>query len=402
MPRFRLNTEVPSTPAEYLAVRVRDYLHMPDPGALYTLLGSVAANLIEGPPVWLMLVGPPGCGKTELLNALIDLPGMYELASISGESAFLSATPKKERAADATGGILKQVGDHGGVVINDFTSVLELGRERLEEVLSVFRETYSGRWRRNVGVEGGRVIEWTGHVAFFGGVTGDIDRRQQVSAALGERWMYYRMREGTEQPGSNYEAARQALMNSSRNGWRTDLRGLVSGFFSGLDLEFGKRARRRQLTDAEMVRIIRIGSVAATCRSAVVRDSYTRDIVSVRETECESRIAASLGQLLLGLEIIGVGEKQRWKLIGKVALDSMPQVRRVVVEQARARAADGGVSIAELKRITGCSDSTVRRAVEDLEVHGVLEQTTVDANGRKKTNLTKWMQGEWKKGWRGI
>ena len=36
------------------------WLHLPDPGALLAVLGTIAANRLDGDPVWLLLVGPPG------------------------------------------------------------------------------------------------------------------------------------------------------------------------------------------------------------------------------------------------------------------------------------------------------------------------------------------------------
>ena len=76
--RLRLhgNGRNPSTPIEYLATNMKKYLHMPDCGALNTLMGAVAANMIQGGPVWLMFVGPAGSGKTEMLNSLLGLPGV--------------------------------------------------------------------------------------------------------------------------------------------------------------------------------------------------------------------------------------------------------------------------------------------------------------------------------------
>lgn len=410
---------------------------MPDASVLYCLMGAVAANMLEGSPVWIMLVGPPSSGKTELLNSLLGIGKVFELASISNESAFLSATSSKDRVQGATGGILRQVGVHGAVVVNDFTSVLSLGKESLAQVLTVFRETFSGRWTRHVGADGGRHIRWgPGKVAFFGGVTGEIDRVQMVSASLGERWVYWRMDttdgrpmdgehdqgdERDQQPGQTsdegesgggggggagmaggvmgaavrsrtnaYERTRRALKNSSKDGWREELRDLVTAFFMGLDLEFAHgdqamleeyrasgKSKRRELTDVEIGRLIRLGEVGVRCRSAVVREQYGsgHEILGVRETEAPVRLTTVLGQLLIGMEAIGVGEADRWRVLQKVVLDSMPMMRRVVLDKVRWAEAVGrreGVSLEELVKATGASSGVVCRTVEDLEVHGVV------------------------------
>ena len=46
------------------------WLYLPDDSMLKVLLGAVAANLMPGDPLWLLLVGPTGSGKTELLDPL--------------------------------------------------------------------------------------------------------------------------------------------------------------------------------------------------------------------------------------------------------------------------------------------------------------------------------------------
>src|ERR1700741_2407859 len=211
----------PQTPIGPLAVEVRNFLHLPDPSSLYVLYGAVAANMFEGPPCWLMLVGPPSCGKSEILNTLLDIPHMISGADISGEAAFLSGSNRRERASDATGGILRQIGDHGGVVLNDFTSVLSKPTDKFNPIMSVFREAFVGEWTRQIGGEGGRILTWKGRLALFAGVTGRIDQHHQVSAELGERWIYWRY---DTEPGSQYDdhfaETMMALSSNRVNGWR--------------------------------------------------------------------------------------------------------------------------------------------------------------------------------------
>jgi hypothetical protein len=48
----------PYTFDQTLAVFTR-WLILPDPTPVYALLGTVAANLLEGDPVWLGIIGPP-------------------------------------------------------------------------------------------------------------------------------------------------------------------------------------------------------------------------------------------------------------------------------------------------------------------------------------------------------
>src|SRR5262249_42729990 len=104
------------------------WLYMMDTGALEIVLATYAANRLPGDPVWLMLVGPPSSGKGEILNALSPLPAIFHAATIS-EAALLSGTSKKSRTKGSKGGLLKEIGKFGILVLKDFTSVLSMNRD---------------------------------------------------------------------------------------------------------------------------------------------------------------------------------------------------------------------------------------------------------------------------------
>ena len=59
------------------------WLHLPNRTPVYAMLGTVAANLLPGDPVWLGLVAPPSSAKTELLNALTGLPFVVSASTLT-------------------------------------------------------------------------------------------------------------------------------------------------------------------------------------------------------------------------------------------------------------------------------------------------------------------------------
>lgn len=387
MARFR---GLPDTPIDWLALKVREYLHMPDPLMLYTVIGSLAANMIEGNPVWLMLVGAPGSGKTELLMALLGVPGVHPVSSLEGKGVFLSGTSARERATDATGGLLRQVGEAGALVIDDLSCILSLPADQIRIVMDVMRQTFSGRYDRAMGVDGGKILHWCGKLAFLGGATGSIDHYHSVSASLGERWIYYRL---TEEDG--YHKSRRALVNAGFSSWREELRELMRSFFDVEELGFKSIAARPEMMTAEMVRIIRIASFVAPCRSAVLREtSGSREIIGPRETEQSSRLAGTLGQLMAGLKVVGVSEANRWKSIKRVALDSMPRMRQMLVEYLLINPT---ISAEEAMNLVGCSQSVMLRTLQDLAVHHVVEREK-SLTGIVRYGLTARMKTEYERG----
>lgn len=411
--------------------RLQNYLHLPDRRLVHCVYGAMAANMMQGSPCWLMLVGPPSDGKTELLLSMLSMPGVQSLHKVKGDASFLSATSSKDKAKDATGGVFRLIGWHGAILFDDFTSVLSLDRREQDEVLDVFRQAYGGTWSRDVGTDGGKKIKWgPGKVGFLGGVTGVIDTKQDVSASLGERYIYYRTANGYKisqevRDGRSvdaYEKVRRALLNEEGivsggvEGWQEEMRGLVAGYFAGLGLGFGvqdkhfeKEKPERELSNMEIARLIHIGEVASRARSAVLRDGWSKEMLGVSESERAGRIAKALRQLYVGMEAIGVEEERedgsgRWEVIRKVALDSMPAVRRMVLESAwkacREREDGDGVGLVGLDvlaREMGTHKKVVERAAEDLEVHGCVSIEKV--KGVRFVGLTEKMWRDLVKGW---
>ena len=111
--------------------------------------------------MWLGLIAPPSSAKTEILNSLSGLPKVVQASSLSPAS-FLSATSKKDQDKEATGGLLRQIGEFGIIVLKDFTTMLSLRPEMQQEVLAMLREVYDGRYTRHVGTDGGRTMTWNG------------------------------------------------------------------------------------------------------------------------------------------------------------------------------------------------------------------------------------------------
>jgi hypothetical protein len=89
-----------------LIATFREHLYLPDPSPVQIVVGTVVANLLSGDPVWLLLVGPPSSGKTELLAPLSSRKCVYEVSTFT--SAGL-VSGSRSRRPGATGGLLAEL-----------------------------------------------------------------------------------------------------------------------------------------------------------------------------------------------------------------------------------------------------------------------------------------------------
>ena len=154
--------EVEPTPLDEVLSIFNDCFALRDNSAVYVTLGAIAANLLKGrDPVWLGLVAPPSSAKTELLNSLSRLSFVHDVDTF-GPAGLLSGTPKKDKAKDAHGGVLRKVGDFGVLLFKDFGSLLDLRHEHRSDMMAALRRIYDGQYTRQIDAEGGRTLEWRG------------------------------------------------------------------------------------------------------------------------------------------------------------------------------------------------------------------------------------------------
>ncbi len=354
------------------------WLYLPDPTPLLGVLGVVAANLMPGDPVWLLLVGAPSGGKTELLQPIGVLPKVYITSTLT-EAALLSATPARDKASDASGGLLRRIGDFGILLCKDFTSVLAMNRDSRACVLAALREIYDGSWTRHVGVDGGRTLHWGGKLGMIGACTSVIDSHHAVIASMGERFIMLRMPTVDE----DKVASRALDHQGTESAMRKELERAVSGLFQAVSLP-----APLPLDPSEKSRLVALATLAVRCRSAVERDSHTREVELIPEPEGPGRLTGALSRLLAGVSAIGASRAEAWRVVAKVALDCLPALRLRVI-----RTLGGAVrplDTTEIAKAVQYPTQTTRRALEDLTAHGVSRRRT-HGQGRADT----WELSEW-------
>jgi IclR helix-turn-helix domain len=362
----------------------RRWLHLPDPGAVLVALGAFAANRLPGCPVWLLQVGAPGSGKTEPLTALAKLPDAHAAGTLT-EASLLSGTPRREKATKAKGGLLREIGDFGVIVAKDFTSVLNMSRDARASTLAALREVFDGSWTRHVGTDGGRTLAWQGKVGLIGGVTPTIDRSHAVMAAMGERFLLYRLPTiGAEQ------LARTALRQSGSNGalMREELAAATAAL-----LARSEDREPRSMSEKEETTLVELATLIARIRSSVERDGYSREIELIPDAEVPTRLVLTLAQLLAGLDVLGVERATALDLVRSVARASAPAVR-VSMLDLLARS-DEPLTTTAAGQALRYPTSTTRRTLEDLQAHGLVLRV---AGGKGKADswlTTTWTDAHW-------
>lgn len=338
--------------------------------ALDAVLCVAAAEQLTGDPAWLLVVSGSGAAKTETVSPLIGA-GAHITSTITSEGPLLSGTAARERTKDATGGLLRKLGDRGLLVVKDVTSILSMSREPRGQVLAALREVYDGRWERNIGVDGGRTtLTWTGRIVVIGAVTTAWDKAHSVVAAMGDRFLLVRM----DSTKGRIRAGQQAIDNTGdETTMRADLSKVVAELLSTIE-----PAAPLDLTGDEAERVLALADVVTLARTGVERD-YRGDVIDAHAPEMPTRFAKQLAQVIRGGLALGMARDYALQVATRCARDSVPPLRLAVLLDLLAE--PHSTTHAVRKRLDK-PRSTVDRELQALHMLGLVTVDEVEEPGR--------------------
>jgi|GEM_PF-1874083 DNA-binding transcriptional ArsR family regulator len=340
------------------------------------VLGVYLANNIEGNPVWVLIVSPSSSGKTELIFLLKKAENVIPLSDLTPQT-FISG---KDREA----GLLLKIpsGIPTILLIKDFTTILELPKEKRCAIFSQLREIYDGKYSKAFGT--GEKIDWEGKIGIIGGVTQIWETHYSASQILGERFLLWRL---------NYTESeiKEIILKSLNNqenikNVRIELQEEIREFLNFIL----KEKKNIVLTKDEYEFIITLSGLVAKTRSQIIRNGYKRDIDYIPDPELPPRIATQLSQLLSGLKLIEDNPSENLQIIRKIAIDSIPDKKRKIIEIFLGK--ETPLKLSHLTELTKLPETTLTRTLEELEIRGILEKRGQGIGYANEWSLSK----EWK------
>jgi hypothetical protein len=334
---------------------------------LYAVLATAAAEQLPGDPPWLMVISGPGNAKTETVQSVTGL-GAHIVSTISSDGALLSASPRKEKAKNATGGLLRKIGPRGILVIKDFTSILSSNREVRSAILAALREIYDGRWVRNVGTDGGQTLEWQGRLVVLGACTTAWDAAHAVISTMGDRFVTIR----PDSRKGRFKSGLRAIHNTgNETAMRQELADAVAGLVGNIDPTGFGTADPYKLTRQDQAKIVRAAELVTLARTGVELD-YRGDVIDAHDPEAPTRLAKQLTQIMRGAIAIGMEHDAALRMVIRCARDSMPQLRLAVLKDLANHTIKGRSSVIEIRRRLQKPRTTIDRTLQALHILGLL------------------------------
>jgi len=329
------------------------WLSMPSMEAVDVLAATVIGNRLEGPPIYMVLVGPSGSGKSELIEALGGLRDVKSLGKF---------TPRTLVSGYRTGnGVLERLpkGRPTMFTIKDLTTILSSHHNDRDQIMAQLREIYDGRFDADWGT--GKRFTWQGKIGIIAGCTKVYDEVAAKLTGLGERFLAYK-----PESSDSIIVAERAMRGAVDD---KVLKRELKAAFKTLD----------QISipaDVPIERQVRV-YLAGLCQYlALLRAPVPRNrngaVCGMPSPEGTGRIAKQFAQLAKGLAVVrGVAEPGEDEVVTveSVAFSSLPNERR----EALTALPWEGAPIRRVADFIGMPSSVVHRTLEDLAILGVAQ-----------------------------
>jgi hypothetical protein len=371
-------------PVGVLLELLATYVHLDDPGHVWFALAVAASAALDGDPLWGMLIGPSSSGKTEAIRALDTLAEPIDEITAP---ALLSWTHGRKPQPT---GVLTRIGDRGLVTVGDFSTVLATSdRGGRDQLFALLRRVYDGQVTRDLG-NAPVPLRWSGRLTLLAACTPAIDNYASHADQLGPRWLYYRLAAATSQ--AKRATSRKARL---RSGQLATCRRQAAELAGRLVAAAHHRVAALQLSPAAAEHLDDLAILCCYGRAVVPRNAYgRREIEGLAIVEEPPRLVAQLVLLARGLLALGLQEAAAVALCRRAALDSMPAVRRGLL-QVLADAEE--VTVSEAARRVGCHRHVARMALEELSAIGLAACPGLDEDLDDDPELPgRWAAHPWR------
>jgi len=320
---------------------------------------TIIANLkTKGRPIWLLFIGPPGCGKTMPMMAIQHSPYTYSVSAFR-PAALISGWGMKG-GTDVS--LIPKLQDKI-LMVKDMSSLLSQNQEVVQEVMGLLRDAYDGSCARHFGT--GVERTYKSRFGFIGAATPDIDAHWSLNVRLGERFIRLRLTSSLDQIYGKIDKGLENLLMEDVTDSSLETASL--GYLKHLMREDGELPAFAQAKE-----IGRLAQLGAILRTTVSRGVYSRQILVIPEWEEATRYSKQLAKMAVALAYVrgksanGDEEMEDLKLIVRHGMDGKMEKLCALIYKRE----DSTTS--ELSSALGMPTGVIRAWLDDLNISRVI------------------------------
>jgi len=277
-----------------LKKNIEEYQYLEDTNIIDVSIASiVATRLMLGDPIWLVIIGASSGGKSQILRplSLTDSKFLHRIDDLT-ENTFLSGIRlAKEQGSPS---LLHRIGKKGMIVMSDLTVLFSKAAESRATILSQFRMIYDGEMTKFSGTSSAP-ITWKGYLGIIAGSTPSIYHHFEEVADMGERFIYYRMKD--------YDGEKATRIAMSRPLYGKDLDDKLAELYADYIKDVVKAYDDKPINLPEDIqeRIIQVAQFAERVRTPVTTDWKGDTITRIPVSAMPMRVALQLTSIAKAL-----------------------------------------------------------------------------------------------------
>ena len=346
----------------------KDVFYLEEDMILNVIIAITVAAKLEGDPIWLLIIGGPSSGKSELCQSLCTVPFVHSVSTLS-ENTFLSNMPSGNGKENS---LLHRIGPKGVLVMKDYTSILSMRAEKRDVIISQMREIYDGAISKESG--NGQSQSWAGKLNWIGAVTESVYLKEDESAGMGRRTINYVM------PKQDRKKTTMRAVENNKDS--KEKREKIQTIFNETVMYIVENLVDKPMPDISpelTEELVDLADFITEVRSPTERN-FRGELVLVPSSEMPMRVFQMFLTLTRMLILLNDGEvtDEIRGILYKIAMDSIPKQRRLSLQL-----------LAQYDKITTKGSATILRYptetmrtwLENVNVLGICERKTTPGVG---------------------
>jgi hypothetical protein len=355
-----------------LKKEIEKYQYFEDTNIIDVSLATIIATRLKlGDPIWLVVIGPSSGGKSQILRplSLTDPKFIHRVDDLT-ESTFLSGAKGVGEAS-----LLNRIGPKGIIVMSDLTVLFSKAPESRSAIMSQFRMIYDGEMIKSTG-NSDKPLVWKGHLGVIAGCTPSVYRHFEELADMGERFIYYRMKDFSP------EKATSIAMNRTMFGKELDE--TLANLYADYIKEVVSTAEEHgpvTLSEETNERIKAIATFAERVRTPISLN-WDGEIDRIPVAAMPMRVSLQLVAVAKAISIIRRHEtgsttlkEKDWLIIEWLGWSLANEEKRACMKVLGSIAYAPYINTSQVADKIGLSTAVTRNILQNLTAVGVVERT---------------------------
>lgn len=357
------------------------WMHVKDYDAIDLSLAVALSREMEGTPLWLILVGASGAGKTEVIRPFLDTTGednmgktTYFMAKITTKT-LVSGNPKADDLAPLL--------DKKLIILPDMAEILSLSSDDKKQIWAQLRNLYDGFAQSDTGSQKKRKSYQNLRITLLAGSTPDIDSQILIHQSLGTRELIFR----TDIEVNKDELMKRVLENEEAERMMHDeLKAAVRGFVDNHTVE------KIDIPKESIVKLMRMAEFMALMRAEGKCDAYSGELMSDVTPEAPTRCLKQMKRIYVCLRNLDttVTDERAIDIVWKLVLSNVNPIRLMMLPYIYNIEESKGVSTTQLAERLHIGKKTVLSQLHTLWNLRIINIKETISEWGRVTNSNCW------------